>query len=169
MPNRIRRGLASTTGYMVIFLVELMEMKVNGQEELHQTRWDPAVLHQTRWDPHTPCQEAQLIAWGAALRRHRPGKATPEQLRQDRTELLELGKELRAYREPTKELLLEARAMAAGPRALLDSAQHRRQRRRRRGLLRDTTAKAPVHHRITCGLILVESRLSSCSTHESST
>ena len=104
----------------------------------------------------------------------------PEPPRLDRTELLGRGKDFLANREPEQErrrpgstpiteLLPEARATSVGPRALLDSAQRRSQRRRRRDPLRDTTAKAPVHHRITCGLILVEFRLSSCSTHESLT
>ena len=103
MPNRTRRDLVSTTGYTVIFLAELMELTVNGQEELHQARWDPAVLHQTRWDPHTPFQEEQLIAWGAVIHRHQPGKATPVPPLPGRMELMdtlmEPGKEFLACRE----------------------------------------------------------------------
>ena len=117
---------------------------------------------------------------GGVLHRRRPGKAMPEPPRLDRTELLGRGKDFLANREPEQErrrpgstpiteLLPEAKAASVGPRALLDTAQRRSQRRRRRELRRAMTAKAPVHHRMTRGLILMEPRLSSCSTHESLT
>ena len=101
----------------------------------------------------------------------RPGKAMPEQQQPGRTELQAPGKGFTAHRELQQEQRRpgttaimepppEAKATAVGPRALLALAQRRSQRRRRRDPLRDTTAKAPVHHRMTCGLILVGIHLS---------
>ena len=153
VPSRIRDP-ECTPEHTAIFL------DLDILQELRQTRWDPPLVRQTRQDPHTPCHQVRLIAWGAVhrhMRRPGQGRIPPRHgrvMQEPQQPGLTARQQLAHHGKGIPEL-----AIAEGLRARLASARCRSRRRRQCDPLRDTTAKAPVHHRMTRGLILQGSRL----------